>query len=365
MAYRLLRPWLFKLDAEIAHERTLAMLRSAGSVLSVRRELERRYQPRDPRLQTTIAGLTFPGPVGLAAGLDKNAEAIDVLSAVGFGSLELGSVTHHAQPGNEKPRLFRLVNERAVINRMGFNNAGTKVVAERVKAARERAKRHAFTLVPLGMNIGKSLKVPVEDALADYDASLKLAWPVADYIAMNVSSPNTPGLRTLQDIEPLRELLHTATRYRETHGYKPVFLKIAPDLTDGQLNDIVTVAHEARLDAIIATNTTITRPVPDSEIAREAGGLSGAPLRALAISIIRKLRERTELPIIGVGGIASTADVFGALQAGANMVQVYTGFIYNGPFFPHHINEAIVRELDHHQLASMAELREKVAKQPA
>lgn len=364
MAYRLLRPWLFKLDAEAAHERTLALLHRAGTVLSVRRELERRYQPRDPRLATTIAGLRFPGPVGLAAGLDKNAEAIDILSAVGFGSLELGSVTAHAQPGNEKPRLFRLVNERAVINRMGFNNAGTAVVAERVTAARERAARHGFRLVPLGINIGKSLVVPVEDALADYDASLQLSWPVADYITLNVSSPNTPGLRTLQDIEPLRELLQVATAYRELHGYKPVFLKIAPDVTDGQLNDIVTVAHEANLDAIIATNTTVTRPVPNSELAREAGGLSGAPLRSLAISIIRKLRERTELPIIGVGGIANTADVFGALAAGANTVQVYTGFIYNGPFFPHHLNQAIARELDHHQLANLAELREAVAKRP-
>lgn len=365
MAYRLLRPWLFKLDAEVAHERTLALLRRAGTILSVRRELERRYQPQDPRLATTIAGLTFPGPVGLAAGLDKNAEAIDVLSAVGFGSLELGSVTAHAQPGNEKPRLFRLVNERAVINRMGFNNDGTAVVVQRVQEARNRAKQHGFRLVPIGINIGKSLVVPVAQALADYEASLNLAWPVADYIALNVSSPNTPGLRTLQDIEPLRELLQTATAFRKTHGYKPVFLKIAPDLTDGQLLDIVTVAHEANLDAIIATNTTITRPVPDSPLAREAGGLSGAPLRSLSLSVIRKLRERTDLPIIGVGGISSTADVFGALAAGANMVQVYTGFIYNGPFFPHHLNQAIVREMDHHQLANLAQLQEAVAKRPA
>lgn len=314
------------------------------------------YQPKDPRLATNIGGLELPGPVGLAAGLDKNADAIDMLSVVGFGSLELGSVTALPQPGNEKPRLFRLPHDGALINRMGFNNAGTKAVVANIAAARERAEKYGFPLIPLGVNIGKSRAVEVADALPDYETSLRLSWPVADYIVLNVSSPNTPGLRELQDIEPLRELLTMATSYKDQLGNLPVFLKIAPDLTDGQLDDIATVAHETGIDAIIATNTTITRPVPASAIAQEAGGLSGAPLRSMSLSVIRKLRERTFLPIVGVGGITSTADIFGAFAAGADAVQVYTGFIYNGPFFPHHLHRAITHELDHHGLANVQDL---------
>lgn len=353
---------MFKLDAEVAHERTLKLLNTGGNILSLRREFERRYAPTDPRLKTTIGPITFPGPVGLAAGLDKNAEAVDLLSVVGFGSLELGSVTAHAQAGNEKPRLFRLPSERALINRMGFNNAGTQAVVENIAAARQRAKQHGFHLIPLGVNIGKSRIVEVADALGDYETSLRLALPVADYLVLNVSSPNTPGLRTLQDIGPLTELLTMATSMQTGPAAVPIFLKIAPDLTDGQLDDIANVAHDTGMNAIIATNTTITRPVPESSAAQEAGGLSGAPLRSLSVSVIRKLRERTDLPIIGVGGIASTADVFGALAAGANAVQIYTGFIYNGPLFPHHLHRAIVRELDHHGLSGIEELREAMAK---
>lgn len=365
MYRRVIRPWLFKMDVEVAHERTLKMLAAGGNILSLRREFERLYAPTDPRLKTTISGVTFPGPVGLAAGLDKNAEAIDMLSVVGFGSLELGSVTAHAQAGNEKPRLFRLPNERALINRMGFNNAGTKTVVENIAAARKRAEKNGFHLIPLGVNIGKSRIVDVEDALGDYETSLRLAIPVADYLVLNVSSPNTPGLRTLQDIGPLTELLTMATSLQTGEQHVPVFLKIAPDLTDGQLEDIARVAHDTNVSAIIATNTTITRPVPDSETAQQTGGLSGAPLRALSLSVIQKLRERTDLPIIGVGGIASTADVFGALAAGASAVQIYTGFIYNGPFFPHHLHRAIVRELDHHGLNNIEELREAMVKRLA
>jgi len=327
--YRLLRPLLFRLDPETAHRLVFALLQNW------QRLLERRAVAPVPS-GCSAFGLDFPNPLGLAAGLDKNAELPHVWAALGFGFAELGTVTARAQPGNPRPRLFRLPADRALINRMGFNNEGAAAVSRRL------ARRLALSRppIPLGINIGKSKVAAIEDATADYLTSFRAFFPLADYVVVNVSSPNTPGLRELQSegqLEPLLGAIQNENQRLASagRGPRPLLVKIAPDLPDEQLPAIVRAAERCRLAGIIATNTTtrrtgLTTPAP---LASEAGGLSGVPLRPLATDTIRKLHEllRGRLPIVGVGGVFTPEDVREKIEAGASLVQIYTSFVYEGP----------------------------------
>jgi dihydroorotate dehydrogenase len=324
--YTLLRPALFRLSPETAHHLTLASLQAACSL-----GLSGLIAPRiadDPR---TVMGLSFPNPVGLAAGLDKNGECIDGLAALGFGFLEVGTITPLPQPGNPKPRLFRLPEASAIINRMGFNNHGVDALIANVKLA----NYHGI----LGINIGKNAATPIEHAASDYLICLRKVYPHADYIAVNISSPNTKNLRELQNDAALNDLLaqlkHEQQILSDKHGkYVPLALKIAPDLTDEQIAQIARLLMQHSLDGVIATNTTLSREgVERLPHAGETGGLSGLPVRDKSNRVIRKLAAQLQgaLPIIGVGGILSGADAVEKIQAGASLVQIYSGLIYRGP----------------------------------
>lgn len=350
--YPTLRKLLFRLDPERAHDLVLGGMAWAGRSELALRLLRAAYGKRDPRLQVEAFGLRFPSPVGLAAGLDKDGVAVRALAALGFGSLELGSVTARPQPGNPRPRLFRLVEDDALINRMGFNNEGAEALAGRL----ERLRQRGDAPVPIGVNVGKSRAAPLEDAVADYERSLRSVWPVADYLALNVSSPNTPGLRSLQAREPLEALLALAARLRDELGHKPVLLKIAPDLSDDELLAIVEAAEAHGVAGLIATNTTIERPELRSAHAAQAGGLSGRPLAARSLAVLRLLRAATELPLVSVGGIADGADVVERLLAGATLVQVYSAFIYRGPGLLRSVHDDLVRRLEGDGATSIAEL---------
>lgn len=301
------------------------------------------FKKKDPRLEREVFGIKFPSPVGVAAGLDKDAEVPDALGALGFSFVEIGTVTPEPQPGNPSPRLFRLPEDKALINRMGFNNQGAKAAAGRL------AKRR--TRVIVGGNIGKNKVTPNAQATSDYLKCYDALYPYVDYFAVNVSSPNTPGLRELQDKEPLEALL-TALQKKNASmpAAKPVLLKIAPDLTDDQLDDIIEIVGNTGIAGVIATNTTVSREMilstrADKVEAMGAGGLSGMPLSERSTEVIRYLHERSggRFPIIGVGGIMSPDDALEKLDAGASLVQVYTGFIYEGPAFVKSINKAILK----------------------
>lgn len=284
-------------------------------------------------------GLTFPNRVGLAAGLDKDARAAEGLAALGFGHVEVGTVTPLPQPGNPQPRLFRIPPAGAMVNRMGFNSEGLSAMVRRLEGIRSR-NRLRDTL--LGVNLGKNKDTPVQEAHRDYVRGLEAVYPYADYVTLNLSSPNTPGLRTLQSPEALRELLTAVLDARERVGRgrtKPVVVKIAPDLVAEDLDAIAAVVSTLRIDGIIATNTTITRPGVDERWQQEAGGLSGTPLLPLSLATVRGIRERLgpSVPIIGVGGISSADDARAMFAAGADLVQVYTGFIYRGPILVHEL----------------------------
>jgi dihydroorotate dehydrogenase len=310
--YPLLRPLIFALDAERAHRLTIAALKLAP-----------RGKPPapDPVLATRVAGLAFPNPVGLAAGFDKDAEVAAAMLGLGFGFVEVGTLTPRPQAGNPKPRLFRLAEDRAVINRMGFNNGGQA-------AARARLGRRVPGLV--GVNIGAN-KDSV-DRIADYAEGVRAMAEVADYLTVNISSPNTPGLRALQDKGALDALLAAAIEARGAAG-PPLFLKVAPDLAPADIDDIAEVSIARGVDALIVSNTTISRPPLRGRFAGEAGGLSGAPLKALALERLGDFRRTTggRLPLIAVGGIASGADAYDRVRAGASLVQLYTAFVYEGP----------------------------------
>jgi len=322
--YALVRPLLFSLDAENAHELTLRLL-AIGDSLGV--------LPSPPALGKPIEvmGLEFPNRVGLAAGLDKNGTAIDGLSRLGFGFLEVGTVTPRPQPGNPKPRLFRLPEHEAIINRMGFNNAGIDALRERLALVRYRGI--------LGINIGKNFDTPIEQAVDDYLVCLDKAYALASYITVNISSPNTKNLRQLQGASELDALLGALKARQaalaDTHGkYVPLALKIAPDLDSGQIADIADALRRHRIEAVIATNTTLGRDgVESSPLAAEAGGLSGSPLFEKSTAVIRSLAQALagELPIIAAGGITSGKRARAKLDAGAALVQIYSGLIYRGP----------------------------------
>ena len=340
----LVRPFLFLLDAEKAHYTTFSIVRFLSKIgfSGIFRAL---YVIKDKRLEREVFGLKFDNPVGLAAGFDKNAVLYNEFSNFGFGFVEIGTLTPKPQEGNPKPRLFRLKADQAIINRMGFNNAGVFDAVERLK------KKHR---VLIGGNIGKNKVTPNDEANKDYLICLDALFDYVDYFAVNVSSPNTPGLRELQDKAPLTALLNELkkenTKYAVTKNIKekPILLKIAPDLTDDQLLDIIQIVKDTGIDGVIATNTTIERKNLKSDLIsiEEKGGLSGKPLVNRSTEVIRFLAEKSgkAFPIIGVGGIHSAEDAIEKLEAGADLVQLYTGFIYEGPSLVKRINKAVLKK---------------------
>jgi dihydroorotate dehydrogenase len=330
---RLLRPCLFTQNAEQIHERTMRALAWAGGHRPVCRLLEGLFGA--PQLPVEVFGLKFPNPIGLAAGMDKYAQALPAWPALGFGFTELGAVTWHAQPGNPPPRLFRAIPEEAIINRMGFNNPGAEVFAQRLAGWRARGLWPAH---PVGVNLGKSKMTPLEQAPADYANSFRVLLPHLDFFVINVSSPNTPNLRQLQDKSALDEILAAMQEVRRDGARaKPLLVKVAPDLSFEALDQILELVGPRQIDGIVATNTTISRPPAGTArlqaVYAEAGGLSGRPLRARSTVVIRHLYRQTRgsLPIIGVGGIFSVADAWEKIAAGASLLQVYTGFVFEGP----------------------------------
>lgn len=337
LMYALARPVLFSMDPENAHEFTLNSLKiaSATGLSSIYGSI--------PKAPVKLMGLEFPNPVGLAAGLDKNGSSIDGLAALGFGFIELGTVTPRPQPGNPKPRMFRIPEAEAIINRMGFNNAGVDTLVANVKASRYFNRKEGI----IGLNIGKNADTPIEEAVNDYLICLNKVYPVADYIVMNISSPNTKNLRQLQESQALEQLL---AQVKDAHKrladsfsrYVPLVLKIAPDVNDEQVKAIASLLLRYQMDGVIATNTTIQRDlISDLPQAKEAGGLSGAPVRDLSTRVIRLLKTELgeDIPIIGVGGIMNGMDAQEKIKAGAKVVQLLTGMVYRGP--------ALVKECVH------------------
>ncbi|MGB2831723.1 MAG: quinone-dependent dihydroorotate dehydrogenase [Methylotenera sp.] len=334
--YSLAKPFLFQFDPEIAHDITIKSLKIAErlGVLNL--------YPAPPVCRPRqVMGITFPNPVGLAAGLDKNAAVIDGMAALGFGFIEVGTVTPRPQPGNPKPRLFRVKEAQGIVNRFGFNNLGVDNLIENVKAAEYKGV--------LGINIGKNFDTPMENAVDDYLICMRKVYAYASYITVNISSPNTKNLRALQEKDALSSLLATLkleqTKLANQHGqYVPVALKIAPDLEREQINEIADLLMEHKIDSVIATNTTLARDmVKGMEHAEETGGLSGAPVREKSTLVIQQLSQRLQgaVPIIGVGGILSGADAVEKIAAGADLVQVYSGLIYKGPKLVHDICKSL------------------------
>jgi len=298
------------------------------------------YQVKDQRLEKKLFGLTFPNPIGLAAGFDKDAKLYKELSNFGFGFIEIGTLTPKPQAGNPKKRLFRLPQDNGLINRMGFNNEGVEVAIERLKKNKG---------ILIGGNIGKNKITPNEDAVLDYTLCFEALFPYVDYFVVNVSSPNTPNLRALQEKKPLTDLLNTLQKLnQETNKPKPILLKIAPDLSDEQLLDIIDIVKISQTAGVIATNTTLSREGLQSEYKNEMGGLSGEPLKERSTEVIRFLAERSDnaFPIIGVGGIHKPEDALEKLAAGASLVQLYTGFVYEGPGVVKRMNKAILKNMD-------------------
>lgn len=338
----IIRPIFFLFDPEKIHHFTFGMLKILGKIPGVKYLLKSIYSYESPTLEKEVFGLMFKNPVGLAAGFDKDAKLVDELAAIGFGFIEVGTLTPKSQPGNEKPRLFRLKEDGAIINRMGFNNEGVEAAVRRLRKINSE--------VLIGGNIGKNKSTTNEDAVNDYVFSFEALFDVVDYFVVNVSSPNTPNLRALQDKEPLKHLLTTLQSHNaDKTSPKPILLKIAPDLTQEQLDDIIEIVQEIKLDGLIATNTTVDRSDlnTSSEVVSEigAGGLSGKPVKDRSNEVISYLRKALgdDFPIIGVGGIMSPEDAVDKMQAGATLLQVYTGFIYEGPTFVKQINKALLK----------------------
>lgn len=320
---RFVRPILFSFSAEAAHDLAIRNLRAASSLPSVLRALERFKPPPKPK---TIFGLTFPNLIGLAAGFDKNGVAIPAWAALGFGFVEIGTVTAKAQAGNPKPRIFRYPEQGALINRLGFNNDGADTVAARLGELRESGR---WPAIPVGINIGKSKITPIDAAVSDYLYSFRLLAPLADYVVLNVSSPNTAGLRSLQEHDALEQLVG-AIRAENQHSPKPVLLKIAPDLSLSELEQIIATSEQNGIAGIIATNTTVDHTeIPMSR--DQTGGLSGRPLREKSTTFVRAIASRSRLPVIASGGIFDAESAREKLEAGAQLLQVYTGYVYRGP----------------------------------
>ncbi|MCK8143066.1 quinone-dependent dihydroorotate dehydrogenase [Flavobacterium sp. I-SCBP12n] len=333
----IIRPFLFCFDPEKVHYFTFSMIRFLSKIPGLTSVFKSIYLVDDKRLETEVFGLKFKNPVGLAAGFDKDASLYSELSNFGFGFIEIGTLTPVGQEGNPKKRLFRLKEDSAIINRMGFNNGGVKEAVERLKKNKD---------VLIGGNIGKNKLTPNENATQDYEICFETLFDYVDYFVVNVSSPNTPNLRALQDKEPLTELLQTLqNKNLAKPKQKPILLKIAPDLTNEQLLDIIDIINQTKIAGIIATNTTLSREGLTSVNKIEMGGLSGKPLTKRSTEIIRFLSEKSNksFPIIGVGGIHSAQDAIEKLEAGASLIQLYTGFIYEGPALVKAINKEILK----------------------
>ncbi len=340
----LIRPLLFRLQPERAHHFTFGLIKLIHRIPGVGAINRALFQVKNPKLKREVFGIKFPNPVGLAAGFDKDAKLFKELANYGFGFIEIGTLTPVAQPGNPQPRMFRLPEDQALINRMGFNNGGVVEAIKRLKVDRGN--------LIVGGNIGKNKFTPNEEATQDYEKCFEALFPYVDYFVVNVSSPNTPGLRELQDKEPLTALLNRLQELNtQKDSRKPILLKIAPDLTNAQLDDIVEIVRDSKIDGVIATNTTIDRSgLKRSKKELEAigaGGLSGVPVRERSTEVIRYLSHKSggSVPIIGVGGVYTAEDVKAKLDAGASLVQVYTGFIYEGPAMIKRINKELVRSL--------------------
>ena len=340
--YKLVRSVLFFFQPEKAHHITAKALHVFLSFPGMRSLWKAMYKVEDKRLEKTVFGINFPNPVGLAAGFDKDAKMFEDLADCGFGFIEIGTVTPKSQPGNPQPRLFRLKGDEAIVNRMGFNNEGVEATVSRLKQRKSK--------VIIGGNIGKNKWTENDQAVEDYKICFHALFDWVDYFVVNVSSPNTPGLRDLQDKEPLLNILNQLMQENQTYqSPKPILLKIAPDLTDGQLDDIIDIVAESKIAGIIATNTTISREgLTESKSRIEeigAGGLSGKPVKNRSTEVIRYLATKSNkaFPIIGVGGIHSAEDAIEKLEAGADLVQLYTGFIYEGPRLIKDINQALLK----------------------
>ncbi len=349
MSWPLVRSILFRFDPERAHRLAHVALRQMGPLVA------RVRRPRaPPPLVVRCLGLEFQGPLGLAAGFDKGEVALPGLFALGFSHVEIGTITPRPQPGNERPRLFRLAEHQALINRMGFNNEGAEACARRLAALPPSAR-----LGPVGVNIGKNKATPNERAKDDYLACIDLLHPYADYLVVNISSPNTPGLRALQEKDQLAPLLRACMeRLRRSAQEKPLLVKIAPDLAADAIDEAVDVAVAAGAAGIIATNTTVSRPdVEGHPLAQEAGGLSGAPLEPLATAVVRRAYARAagRIPIIGCGGILTAEDAYAKIRAGASLVQAYTGLVYGGPAFVRRLNGGLASLLARDGFASVTE----------
>ncbi|NQW28212.1 MAG: quinone-dependent dihydroorotate dehydrogenase [Flammeovirgaceae bacterium] len=342
--YRFLKNILFLLPAESAHSFTMGVLKIGFKIPGVNHLVRRIFTVKNHQLKKSLWGIHFPNPVGLAAGFDKNADYLHELSAFGFGFIEIGTITPKPQNGNPKPRLFRLKKDNALINRMGFNNDG-------MGKALEKLKKRPHNLI-VGGNIGKNKDTPNEQAASDYIACFECLYDHVDYFVINVSSPNTPHLRELQDKVPLSALIESVQiRNRKKHAPKPILLKIAPDLSNEQLNDILEICEATQLDGIIATNTTLSRASLQTDSnaidAMGSGGLSGAPLSSRSTEIIRILRSKNKrITIIGVGGINDPKGAIEKISAGADLVQIYSGFIFQGPKLVKDINEALIKLAD-------------------
>ena len=339
--YKQFKNILFQLQPEDAHHFVTRNLKNYAAFPGVGKLLDKFYQYNQPSLEREVFGIKFKNPIGLAAGFDKNAEYIEELNHFGFGFIEIGTVTPKPQPGNDAPRMFRLVEDEAIINRMGFNNKGVDFAVSKI---RELKNRENYII---GGNIGKNKLTPNEDAVDDYIKCFNALFDYVDYFVVNVSSPNTPGLRDLQEKEPLLYILNYLQQYNnQNEKPKPILLKIAPDLTDSQLDDIIDIVLESKITGVIATNTTISREglKSDPEIVKETGGVSGKPLKNRSTEVIRYLSEKSNkaFPIIGVGGIHTAEDAKEKLEAGASLLQVYTGFIYEGPAVVKNICKGLV-----------------------
>ncbi len=352
--YKIFRPVFFFFDPEKIHQFVTRGLKLFNQFPCGPKLSRAVFTMQNPALERDVFGLKFKNPVGLAAGFDKNGEMMEEMANLGFGFVEIGTVTPLPQPGNPKPRMFRLPKDEALINRMGFNNLGVDVVADRLRRYRKSETRtpHPAPHTPkfiIGGNIGKNKNTPNEDAVNDYVKCFDRLFDVVDYFVVNVSSPNTPGLRELQEKEPLKKLLQTLQQHNDKGGIsKPILLKIAPDLTNHQLDDIIEIVKESGIAGVIATNTTISREglASTGKNKNETGGLSGKPLANRSTEVIRYLSERSgkAFPIIGVGGIHSAKDAQEKLEAGASLIQLYTGFIYEGPGLVKQINKGLLKK---------------------
>jgi dihydroorotate dehydrogenase len=337
----LFKPFMFLLDPEKAHHITVKMLTIMLAIPGIKWIFRKLYSVDAPELHRNIWGIDFPNPVGLAAGFDKDGKSFEQMSALGFGFIEIGTVTPVAQQGNDKPRLFRLPSDRALINRMGFNNDGVDALVNRLKKRKDKS-------IIIGGNIGKNKNTPNENAADDYITCFEALYAFVDYFVINVSSPNTPGLRELQEKAPLTQLLTTLMKHNTDKPVtKPILLKIAPDLTDSQLDDIIEIVNNTGIHGIIATNTTLDRSTLMADTSQiGAGGLSGKPLQSRSTEIIRYIHQKSggTIKIIGVGGIENGADAIEKLNAGASLIQVYSGLVYEGPSLIKKINTAILNQ---------------------